>query len=69
MGGTLQRPFRGDERPGLPAAPARPVGKLREYAGRLTLILTLMHHAADPTADPLMRAESRPPSASMMPGD
>ncbi len=31
-----------------------PWGKLREYAGRLTLILTLMHHAADPTADPLM---------------
>jgi Protein of unknown function (DUF3987) len=31
-----------------------PWGKLREYAGRLTLILTLMHHAADPTAGPLM---------------
>ena len=31
-----------------------PWGKLREYAGRVTLILTLMHHAADPTADPLM---------------
>ena len=30
-----------------------PWGKLREYAGRLALILTLMHHAADPTADPL----------------
>jgi hypothetical protein len=30
-----------------------PWGKLREYAGRLTLILTMMHHAADPTADPL----------------
>jgi hypothetical protein len=30
-----------------------PWGKLREYAGRLTLILTLMHHAADPTADAL----------------
>jgi hypothetical protein len=30
-----------------------PWGKLREYAGRLTLILTLMHHAADPLADPL----------------
>jgi hypothetical protein len=28
-------------------------GKLREYAGRQTLILTLMHHAADPTADPI----------------
>jgi hypothetical protein len=28
-------------------------GKLREYAGRLTLVLTLMYHAADPTADPL----------------
>ena len=31
-----------------------PWGKFREYAGRLTLILTLMHHAADPTADPLI---------------
>jgi hypothetical protein len=31
-----------------------PWGKLREYAGRLTLDLTLMHHAADPTADPLI---------------
>jgi hypothetical protein len=30
-----------------------PWGKFREYAGRLTLNLTLMHHAADPTADPL----------------
>jgi hypothetical protein len=30
-----------------------PWGKLREYAGRLALILTLMHHAADPMADPL----------------
>ena len=30
-----------------------PWGKLREYAGRLTLILTLLHHAADPLADPL----------------
>jgi hypothetical protein len=29
-------------------------GKLREYAGRLTLILTLFHHAADPTADPFV---------------
>jgi hypothetical protein len=29
-----------------------PWGKLREYAGRLTLILTLMHHAADSAADP-----------------
>jgi hypothetical protein len=26
--------------------------KLEEYAGRLCLILTLLHHAADPTADP-----------------
>jgi hypothetical protein len=30
-----------------------PWGKFREHAGRLTLILTLMHHAADPLADPL----------------
>jgi Protein of unknown function (DUF3987) len=30
-----------------------PWGKLREYAGRLTLILTLMHHAADSLADAL----------------
>jgi hypothetical protein len=30
-----------------------PWGKLREYAGRLALILTLMHHASDATADPL----------------
>ena len=30
-----------------------PWGKLREYFGRLTLILTLMHHAADPLADAL----------------
>ncbi len=35
-------------------------GKLREYAGRLTLILTLMHHAADPTADPLEVPQVRP---------
>jgi hypothetical protein len=28
-----------------------PWGKLKEYAGRLTLILTLMHHAADPFND------------------
>jgi hypothetical protein len=27
-------------------------GKLREFAGRLTLILMLMHQASDPTADP-----------------
>ena len=31
-----------------------PWGKFREYAARLTLILTLMHHAADPTADALI---------------
>jgi hypothetical protein len=30
-----------------------PWGKFREHAGRLTLILTLMHHAADPIADPI----------------
>jgi hypothetical protein len=29
-----------------------PWGKLREYAGRLTLTLACMEHAADPTADP-----------------
>ena len=27
-------------------------GKYREYAGRFCLILALLHHAADPTADP-----------------
>lgn len=37
-----------------------PWGKLREYAGRLTLILTLMHHAADPTADPFIVPEVCP---------
>ena len=30
-----------------------PWGKFRDYAGRLTLILTLLHHAADPLADAL----------------
>jgi hypothetical protein len=29
-----------------------PWGKLREYAGRLALILACLEHAADPTADP-----------------
>jgi hypothetical protein len=38
----------------FPPALRGPWGKFREYAGRLTLNLTLMHHAADPTADPLM---------------
>lgn len=28
-------------------------GKMREYAGRLALVLALMHHAADPTSNPL----------------
>ena len=46
--------------PDFPPYLRGPWGKLREYAGRLTLILTLMHHAADPTADPFDRAESRP---------
>jgi hypothetical protein len=39
--------------PDFPPYLRGPWGKLREYAGRLTLILTLMHHAADPTADAL----------------
>jgi hypothetical protein len=39
--------------PDLPPYLRGPWGKLREYAGRLTLILTLLHHAADPTADSL----------------
>jgi hypothetical protein len=30
-----------------------PWGKLREYAGRLTLTVTLMRHASDPTSDSL----------------
>ena len=38
--------------PDFPPYLRGPWGKLREYAGRLTLILTLLHHAADPTADP-----------------
>ena len=29
-----------------------PWGKLREYAGRLALVLACLHHAPDPTADP-----------------
>ena len=37
-----------------------PWGKLREYAGRLTLNLTLMHHAADPLADALIVPEVGP---------
>jgi hypothetical protein len=37
-----------------------PWGKLREYAGRLTLILALMYHAADPTTDPLIVPEVGP---------
>jgi len=36
----------------FPPALRGPWGKFREYAGRLTLILALLHHAADPTADP-----------------
>src|SRR5262249_26955477 len=31
-----------------------PWGKFREYAGRLPPILALIHHAAAPTADPLI---------------
>jgi hypothetical protein len=38
--------------PDFPPHLRGPWGKLREYAGRLTLILALMHHAADPDADP-----------------
>jgi len=38
--------------PGFDPALRGPWGKLREYAGRLTLILACLHHAADPTADP-----------------
>ncbi len=37
-----------------------PWGKLREYAGRLTRDVALMHHAADPTADPVMVPEVTP---------
>lgn len=40
--------------PDFPPYLRGPWGKLREYAGRLALILTLMHHAADPTADALI---------------
>jgi hypothetical protein len=42
------------EAPEFPPHLRGPWGKFREYAGRLALILTLMHHAADPTADPLI---------------
>jgi hypothetical protein len=38
--------------PDFPPALRGPWGKLREYAGRLALILACMEHAADPTADP-----------------
>ena len=38
--------------PDFPPHLRGPWGKLREYAGRLTLILTLMHHAAWCLADP-----------------
>ena len=37
---------------GFPYALRGPWAKLREYAGRLTLVLSLMRHAADPTAHP-----------------
>jgi hypothetical protein len=40
--------------PDFPPYLRGPWGKLREYAGRVTLVLALMHHAADPTADPLI---------------
>ncbi len=40
--------------PDFPPYLRGPWGKFKEYAGRLALILTLMHHAADPTADPLI---------------
>jgi hypothetical protein len=40
--------------PDFPPYLRGPWGKLREYAGRLTLILTLVHHAADMTADALI---------------
>ena len=38
--------------PGFNPALRGPWGKLREYAGRLALILACLHHAADPLADP-----------------
>lgn len=37
--------------PGFPPSMRGPWGKLREYAGRLALILALLDHAADPTVD------------------
>ncbi len=39
--------------PAFPPSMRGPWGKFREYAGRLALILALMEHAADPTADAL----------------
>ena len=37
---------------GFPYALRGPWAKLREYAGRLTLVLSLMRHSADPSAHP-----------------
>ena len=37
----------------FPTSLRGPWGKFREYAGRLALILALLRHAADPTADPV----------------
>lgn len=37
--------------PDFPPHLRGPWGKFREYAGRLALVLALMHHAADPTED------------------
>jgi hypothetical protein len=38
--------------PAFPPSLRGPWGKLREYAGRLTLILACIDHASDPTAEP-----------------
>ncbi|QEH34273.1 hypothetical protein OJF2_28080 [Aquisphaera giovannonii] len=44
--------------PGLPASLRGAWGKFRELAGRLALVLVLMEHAADPTADPAVVPEA-----------
>ncbi len=45
---------------GFPPKLRGPWGKFREYAGRLALILALLEHASDPTADPLAVPEVGP---------
>lgn len=46
---TLAREMNGED---FPPALRGPWGKFRDYAGRTTLVLACLDHAADPTADP-----------------